>query len=103
MKKAEFLKIWKILKTVLAKIPENANKNEANRPIIHKNLNIDNSLLETNFKKIFLLFSYSTLDGLSNDTTHISVWWIYRSVKIIWTNIPIWVFTSSAPQEGLER
>ena len=36
------------------------------------------------FKKIFLI-PYWTLDGLFNDTTHNSLRWIYRSVKIDWT------------------
>ena len=56
----------------LRKIPEILNKNNGNRFNIHKNLNIDSSLLKPKFKKMFL-FPCSTLDELSNDTTHNSL------------------------------
>ena len=35
------------------------------------------------------------LDGLFKDTTHNSVRWIYRSVKIVWTKKTNWVYSSS--------
>ena len=47
-------------------------------------------------KKIFLI-PYSTLDGLSNDTTHNSLRWLYRSAKIDWTKKAIWAFEYIVP------
>ena len=40
---------------------------------------------------------YSTLDGLFNDNSDNSLWWIYRSAKIDCTKKPIWVYSSSLP------
>ena len=57
------------------------NKREPNIQCSHESLNLDNSSKKTEFKKIFLI-SNSTLDELFNDTTHISLRWIYRSAKI---------------------
>ena len=65
----------------------------------HKTLNLDNSSEKTKFKKIFLIAN-STLDELFNDTTHISLRWIYRSAKIVWTKKPIWVYNSSPHKWG---
>ena len=42
---------------------ETENKNKLNLSNIHKNLNLDNSVEKTNYKKILLIL-YSTLDGL---------------------------------------
>ena len=42
----------------------------------------------------------STLEQLFNDTTHISLRWIYRSAKIYWTKKPIWVYSSSPLKRG---
>ena len=49
---------------------------------IHKILNYDNSV-ENKYKKIFLI-PYSTLDGLSNDTTHNST--MNKSIGQNWLN-----------------
>ena len=54
---------------------------------------------KTKFKKIFTV-SNSTLDELCNDTTPISLRWIYQSAKIYWTKKPIWVYSSS-PKSGV--
>ena len=50
-----------------------------------QNLNLD----------ISYLFPYSRMYVLSNDTTHNSLRWIYRSAKIDWTKKTIWVYSSS--------
>ena len=67
-----------------------------------ESLNLDISLSKTKVKKIFLI-PYSTLDKFSNDTSLNSLRWIYRSAKIDWTKKPIWVYSSSPPQEGSEQ
>ena len=81
---------------IQAKILENVNKNNAKRSNIH-NLNPDNAL-ENEIQKNVLI-PCSTLDGLFNDTTHNSLRWIYRSVKIVWTKKTCWVY----PVEQLSR
>ena len=57
------------------------NKSEPNIQCSHETLNLDNSSKKNEIQKIFLI-SNSTLDELFNDTTHISLRWIYRSAKI---------------------
>ena len=37
------------------------------------------------------------LDEPSNDTSFNSLRWIYRSVKIVWTKNPIWVYSPPLP------
>ena len=54
------------------KIAVKVNKSEPNIPCSHEILNLNNSSKKTKFKKLFSI-SNSTLDELSNDTTHISV------------------------------
>ena len=59
-------------------------KSEPNILRSHETLNLDNSSEKKEIqKKIFI--SNSTLDELFNDTTHISLAWIYISAKIVWT------------------
>ena len=48
-----------------------SEKNHAKHHCSHKTLNLDNSSKNTKFKKIFLISNHM-LDGLFNDTTHIS-------------------------------
>ena len=76
------------------KVTLKVNKIMPNIPS-HKTSILDNSSKKkTKFKSIFL-FLNSTLEQLFNDTTHISLRWIYRLVKIDWTKKTIWVYSSS--------
>ena len=72
-----------------------------NIPCSHKILIFDKSSKKNKIQKIFLILN-STLEELFNDTTHISLRWIYRSAKIDWTKKPIWVYSSS-PTIGSEQ
>ena len=87
---------------ILGEIPENVNKNIGNASIIHETSTIDNSLWNTKLKKIFFI-PYSTLEVLFNDTTHNSVRWIYRSVKIVWTKKNPFEYIVPAPQEDRNK
>ena len=40
------------------------------------------------------------MDELLIDVTHISLRWIYRSAKIVWTKKTIWVYSSSPHKRG---
>ena len=102
---------WKILLNfikigeILFKISEKGEWNQRNWIYLLENLNLDIFLLKI-FKKInkIFLFSYSTLDKLSNDTSLNSLRLIYRSAKIDWTKKPGWVYNSPPPpQEGSEQ
>ena len=79
------------------------NKSEPNIQCSHETLNLDNSSKKTKFKKIFLI-SNSTLDELFNDTTHISLRWIYWSAKIHGTKKnPFEYIAPPPPQVGSEQ
>ena len=68
----------------------------------HKVLNFDNSPKNTKFKKIFVIPN-STLEELFNDATHISLPWIYRSGKIVWTKKTHLSILFLPPQVGSEQ
>ena len=70
-----------------------------NIPCSHITSILDNSLKKPKFRKIVLILN-SKLDELFKDTTHISLWWIYRSAEIVWTKKPIWAYSSSPHKWG---
>ena len=77
--------IWTNFNKINENLVKNAEKVSKNSWItsnIHKILNLNNSQYKPKIEKIF---PYSTLDGLFDDTTHNSLQWLYRSVKIVWT------------------
>ena len=76
------------------------NKIKPNIQCPHKNSTLDISSKKNEIQKNLVL--YSTLDELFNDTTHISLRWIYRSAKIVWIKKPIWVYSSS-PRENVVK
>ena len=43
------------------------------------------------------------LDELFDDTTHISLRWVYRAAKIIWTKKPVWLYSSSPQKWGRNK
>ena len=65
------------------KVTLKVNKTMPNIPSSHKTSMLHNSR-KTKFKKTFLILN-STLEQLFNDTTHISLRWIYRLATIDWT------------------
>ena len=68
-----------------------------------KTLNLgDNSVNKVN-QKVFLVI-FSALDGLSNDTTHNPLQWIYRSAKNDRTGKPFeYIFSSSPTKVGRNK
>ena len=56
----------------------------------------------TNLKKYFFI-PYSTLDGRSDDTTHNSLRWLYRSATVFWTKNLLSSSYQSASQKKLRQ
>ena len=86
-------------------MPKKGEWNQRNSLYFLESLNPDISLSKTKIKKIFLI-PHSTLDKLSNDTSLISLRWIYRSAKIDWTKKkknPVEYIVPPPPQEGSEQ
>ena len=52
--------------------------------------------VKNEIRKCFLILCF-WMYVLSNDTTHNSLRWTYRSAKIDWTKKPNWVYSSSLP------
>ena len=78
----------------MVKNTESVNKNKGILFNIHKILNLDNSLRKKKENQKILLFPYSTLEGISNDTTHNLYDDYIGRRKIDWTKNAIY---SSSP------
>ena len=78
---------------------KNYTKTEQNITCSHKTSILDNSSRKQNSKKS--LVSNSSLDVLFNDTTHISLRWIYRSAKIVWTKKNPFEYIVPPPTSGV--
>ena len=66
-----------------------------------KKLKIDISVEKTKIK--FFLITYSTLDGISNDTTHNPLEPLDRSAKIDCTKMPISAYSYSSIKVGRNK
>ena len=67
----------------------------------HKILNLDNTSKNAKCKKKIFLILNSTLDEISNDTTHISLRWLYRNC--VNKKKPIWVYSSYPHKWGRNK
>ena len=83
------------------KITLKVNEIMPNMKCSHKTSILDNSSKNKKFKKTVFFIPNSRLDELFNDTTHISLRWIYRSAKIYWTKKNPFEYIVPSPTSGV--
>ena len=95
-----FSKIKKICSKLTKICSKNVNKNSwiTSSILISSNLDISKQKRKLN---IIFWIPYSTLDGLSNDTSHNSLRLLYRSAKIVWTKKKRFDYIVPPPSRGV--